>query len=53
MAAKTSKAKRRKPAAAVSRAWLTMLAQNLTNMAIVTASSGSVLLCLLIAKRFA
>lgn len=53
MAAKTSKAKRHKPAAAVGGAWLSMLTQNLTNMAIVMATSGSVLLCLLIAKRFA
>ncbi|WP_322514480.1 hypothetical protein SR870_15750 [Rhodopseudomonas palustris] len=30
----------------------TMIAQNLANMATVFASSGSVLLCLLIARRF-
>ncbi|MGX7742118.1 hypothetical protein [Rhodopseudomonas parapalustris] len=53
MSAKTSKAKRRKPAATIGGSWLTMLTQNLTNMASVLASSGSVLLCLLIAKRFA
>ncbi|WP_205512044.1 hypothetical protein [Rhodopseudomonas sp. BR0M22] len=53
MSAKTTKAKRRKPAAAVGGSWFTMLTRNLTNMATVLASSGSVLLCLLIAKRFA
>ncbi|WP_165825260.1 hypothetical protein [Rhodopseudomonas palustris] len=53
MSAKTAKAKRRKPATAASSSWFIMLTQNLTNMATVLASSGSVLLCLLIAKRFA
>jgi len=48
-----SKAKRRKPEPPASASLAAVLAQNLANMATVFASSGSVLLCLLIAKRFA
>jgi hypothetical protein len=48
-----AKAKRRKPEPASSASLPAVLAQNLANMATVFASSGSVLLCLLIAKRFA
>ncbi|MFZ5735592.1 MAG: hypothetical protein ACOY6K_01745 [Pseudomonadota bacterium] len=54
MPAKTSsRTKRRKPEAPRTASLLSILTQNLTNMATVLASSGSVLLCLLIAKRFA
>ncbi|ABD05662.1 hypothetical protein RPB_0952 [Rhodopseudomonas palustris HaA2] len=41
-----------KPAAAYSTSLTTVIAHNLANMATVFASSGSVLLCLLIARRF-
>ncbi|WP_013504452.1 MULTISPECIES: hypothetical protein [Rhodopseudomonas] len=52
MSAKTTKTKRRRPAASAGDSWFRVLTRNLTNMATVLASSGSVLLCLLIAKRF-
>ncbi len=54
MAARTTKTKHRQQAAtAPSTAGLAgVIALNLTNMAAVMASSGTVLLCLLIVKRF-
>jgi hypothetical protein len=51
MSSKQSAKAKRRPASSASLS--VVLTQNLANMATVFASSGSVLLCLLIAKRFA